>query len=113
MTVNDFKISDGPEDAHGTSWILNESAQVKHGKRSFAQHRAAARIAQAPAMPVAPLHAVPGPQVSDRTEAFMHGVVASELYHMRPSEAARLAGGILGAVIGVKAHEYATRNRRR
>jgi hypothetical protein len=52
MATNDYSISradwDGP---HGTGWNQDLAGQGLHGKRSFAQHRAAARIAQEQAAP--------------------------------------------------------------
>ena len=111
--TNDFRMSRpaDPSDVGGTSWILNEAGTGQQGKRTFAQHRFDAGRAQPPV--VHPLPQDVGPTlIPERGNAFLQGVLASELPHARPGLGARLAGGVLGAVIGVKAFEMATRNRR-
>jgi hypothetical protein len=77
------------------------------GKRTHSQHHSQARRAQAPL--VAPK--ISGPAIVPRSQAFSEGLLSSELPHVRPSLAARLASGAIGAVVGVEIARQMKRGR--
>lgn len=79
MATNEMPFSHpiSPDDVHGTGWHQDLAGQGKAGKRSFSQHRAAARIAQAPPR-FQQMRAIGSPLEGDRVQGFVDEFVANE-----------------------------------